>query len=123
MKSLRVLYLLALTVFYLPAQRVSNPGSPGVPIVTATPATCVPNARPLWYCERRRNSGALYACSAVNTWTAFGSSTVNISTSCMVAGGPITGTGALSASVLSIPRREPGPSQFQRRLRQAHLPQ
>ena len=100
MKSLRVLYLLALTVFYLPAQSVSNPGSPGVPIVTATPAICVPNVSPaLVIVSTDGTSGALYQCSAVNTWTAFGSSAVNISTSCLVNGGPITGTGALSASM------------------------
>jgi hypothetical protein len=68
--------------------------------VTATPATCTPNVAPaVVFVSASGTSGALYYCSAVNTWSAIGSSSVNISTSCMISGGPITGTGALSGSV------------------------
>lgn len=72
----------------------------GVPIVTATPATCTPNVPPtMVFVSANGTSGAPYFCSASNTWSAVGSSSINIATSCLVSGGPITGTGTLTSSV------------------------
>jgi hypothetical protein len=71
-KLFPLVLFLSLTGF---GQQASNPGGGNLPIVTATPATCTPNVSPaVLMVSANGTSGALYYCSAVNTWTATGGS-------------------------------------------------
>src|SRR5579872_6105232 len=93
--SVSALFLLSVTTLF--AQNASQPSN-GIPIVTSLPATCTPNVpAAVVFLSATGATGTLNYCSSPNTWTAVGAASINIATSCLISGGPITGAGTLSA--------------------------